>query len=180
MNLIRKQLLILSLMIFVALPLRAAWQEPELSHTLTPLKQPVKAKNFSLNNIDDEVISLESLRGSVVLVNFWATWCPPCVREMPSMERVNQRFKGKNFRVLAINQLEDEDQVFAFTGGLELEPTFDILFDTNSQVARDFRIRGLPTTFLIDKQGMIRYRAIGGRDFSHPEITRLISRLMNE
>lgn len=158
----------------------ASWQQPELSHKLTPLKEPIQAKDFSLKNLDEEVVTLSALRGKVVVVNFWATWCPPCVREMPSMEKLNQHFKGKGLRVLAVNQLEDEDQVFAFTGQLALEPDFDILFDSDSQVARDFKIHGLPTTFVIDKQGRIRYRAIGGREFNHPEITKLISRLLNE
>ena len=78
--------------------------------------------------------------------------------------------------VLAVNQWEDPDLVFEFTGRLSLEPTFPILFDRESRIAEEYRVKGLPTTFLIDKQGRLRYQAIGGREFDHPEIEALIDR----
>ncbi|HHO59523.1 MAG TPA: TlpA family protein disulfide reductase [Thiotrichales bacterium] len=162
------------------MPSHSAWQQPELSHNLTPLKQPVKAEPFELDNLDEEPVKLSDYRGRVIMLNFWATWCPPCVREMPSMERLNRQFGKENFTVLALNQMEDEDQVFAFTGQLELEPTFTILFDKDSKVANQYGVRGLPTTYLIDKKGYIRYRAIGGRLFNHPEVLKIIRQLMDE
>jgi peroxiredoxin len=70
--------------------------------------------------------------------------------------------------------------LFAFTGQLEIDPTFDILFDTTSSVSRAYAVRGLPTTYLIDKQGKIRYRAVGGREFNHPEVVRIIKELIEE
>jgi hypothetical protein len=76
--------------------------------------------------------------------------------------------------------METPDDVFAFTGQLPVDPTFDILFDTTSRVSRDYAVRGLPTTYLIDKQGMIRYRAVGGREFNHPEVVRIIEQLIQE
>ena len=168
------------ILLLAAMPSHSAWQQPELSHNLTPLKQPVKAKPFELDNLDEEPVKLSDYRGRVIMLNFWATWCPPCVREMPSMERLNRQFGKENFTVLALNQMEDEDQVFAFTGQLELEPTFTILFDKDSKVANQYGVRGLPTTYLIDKKGYIRYRAIGGRLFNHPEVLKIIRQLMDE
>jgi thiol-disulfide isomerase/thioredoxin len=173
----------LSILIFslLLLPAQAAEREqPKLGYTLTALSKPVPAPDFTLEDIDGNKFSLKAYRGKVVLLNFWATWCPPCRREMPSMERLNQDFKGKDFAVLALNQMEDSDQVFTYTAELAVTPTFVILFDKNSDVARAFGVLGLPTTYLIDKKGNMRFRAIGGRDFDHPEVKKLILQLMKE
>ncbi len=158
----------------------ADWQKPELSHNLTMVKKVIPAADFELQNMDEEKKKLSDYKGKVILLNFWATWCPPCIREMPSMERLHQQIDADNFKVIAINQMEDIDQVFAFTGQLEIDPTFEILFDNTSKVSRQYAVRGLPTTYLIDKKGKIRYRAIGGREFDHPEVVKIINALIDE
>jgi thiol-disulfide isomerase/thioredoxin len=172
--------LLLSTLFVVSLPVIADWQQPELSHNLTPVKEIVPASDFVLLDMDDEKVKLSDYRGKVVLLNFWATWCPPCIREMPSMERLHQQVNADDFKVLAVNQMEDVDQVFAFTGQLEIDPTFEILFDSTSKVSQDYAVHGLPTTYLIDKKGNIRYRAVGGREFNHPEVVKIIDQLINE
>ena len=96
------------------------------------------------------------------------------------MERLHQKLDSDRFKVLAINQMEDGDHVFAYTGQLEVDPTFTILFDKDSKISNNYGVVGLPTTFLIDKQGMVRYRAIGGREFDHPEVEKLIMQLISE
>ena len=96
------------------------------------------------------------------------------------MERVYQHFKDRNFVVLALNQMEDGDQVFTYTAELAVAPTFPILFDKDSDVSRAYSVVGLPTTYLIDKKGNIRFRAIGGREFDHPEVEKQILQLMHE
>jgi thiol-disulfide isomerase/thioredoxin len=174
-----KKLFIIVLLIATA-PVNADWQQPELSHNLTPVKNITPASDFVLSDMDDVKIKLSDYRGKVVLLNFWATWCPPCIREMPSMERLHQQVNAEDFKVIAINQMEDADQVFAFTGQLEIDPTFDILFDSTSKVSQDYAVRGLPTTYLIDKQGNIRYRAVGGRVFDHPKVIEIINGLIKE
>jgi len=158
----------------------ADWQQPELSHNLTAINQTIAASEFELQNMDEENIKLSGYRGKVVLLNFWATWCPPCVREMPSMERLQQRIGEDDFKVIAVNQMENPDDVFAFTGQLEMDPTFDILFDRESKVSQKYAVRGLPTTYLIDKKGNIRYRAVGGREFDHVEVIKIIKQLIAE
>jgi thiol-disulfide isomerase/thioredoxin len=155
-------------------------QQPKLGYTLTAISKPIPAPDFTLEDIDAKKFSLKDYRGKVILLNFWATWCPPCRREMPSIERLNQNLKGKDFIVLAVNQMEDSDQVFTYTGELEVAPTFTILFDKDSNVARAYSVLGLPTTYLIDKKGNIRFRAIGGREFDHPEVEKQILQLMQE
>jgi len=113
-----------------------------------------------------------------VLVNFWATWCPPCRREMPSMERLSQRLKNQPFAILAINQQENPDEVFVFTGQLEPAPTFAILFDRDSKVAKAWGVRGLPASYIVDPLGHVVYRAMGGREFDHTEIEQTIRALL--
>lgn len=161
-------------------PARAQLEAPELSHSLTRLKDPQPAPDFELMDMDGEAHSLSDYAGKVVLINFWATWCPPCVREMPSMERLYQRLQDEPFVVLAINQFETTDHVFAFMGQLEVFPSFPILFDPESDISQAFGVRGLPTSFLLDRQGRIVFRAIGGREFDHPDIEAQVRSLLKE
>ena len=164
----------------VSFSVNADWKQPALSHNLTVVNKTVAATNFELQDMDEENVKFSDYRGKVVLLNFWATWCPPCVREMPSMERLQQQVGRDDFRVVAVNQMESPDDVFAFTGQLELDPTFDILFDRESKVSQAYAVRGLPTTYLIDKKGNIRYRAVGGREFDHAEVVKIIKQLIAE
>ena len=172
--------LLCSGLLLVTATVHADWQQPELSNTLTPLRTPIPSADFELLNMDEEKVKLSDYRGKVVLLNFWATWCPPCIREMPSMELLHQQVDADDFKVIAVNQMEDIDQVFAFTGQLEVDPTFTILFDTTSEVSLTYAVRGLPTTYLLDKQGNIRYRAVGGREFNHTEVVKIINQLIEE
>ncbi len=175
-----KHLIYLASLTILALPVYADWQQPELSHNLTPVNKIIPAADFELKNMDEENKSFSDYKGKVVLLNFWATWCPPCRREMPSMEHLHQQVAAEDFKVIAVNQMEDVDQVFAFTGQLDVYPTFEILFDTTSQVSSAYAVRGLPTTYLIDKKGNVRYRAVGGRVFDHPEVVKIINDLIAE
>jgi thiol-disulfide isomerase/thioredoxin len=159
-------------------PAAAQLPLPELSHELTRLSTPIQAPDFELEDMDGEKYSLESYRGKVVILNFWATWCPPCRREIPSMEALHQAFRDEAFAILAINEWETEDHVFAFMGQLPVEPGFPILLDLDSEVATSFGVKGLPTTLLLDPQGRIVYRAVGGRDFDHPEVKKTIRALL--
>lgn len=171
---------LIALLVLASSTVRADWQQPELSYNLSPVRGDISAPAFELVNMDEDKVSLDEFEGQVVMVNFWATWCPPCIREMPSMERLHQRIGGDKFKVIAINQMEDIDQVFAFTGQLEVDPTFEILFDSDSSTSHAYGVKGLPTTYLIDKQGKVRYRAVGGRLFDHDEVVAIINKLIEE
>jgi thiol-disulfide isomerase/thioredoxin len=158
-----------------------AAQEPgkqALSYQFTPLEPPLAAPDFVLPDMDDEPHALQDYRGKVVLLNFWATWCPPCRREMPALEQLYQQLGEQGLVVLAVNQWEDPDHVFAYTGELNVFPSFPILFDPDSSVSERFGVKGLPTSFLLDQDGRVRYRAIGGRAFDHPEVERTIRALL--
>ncbi|MCU7852671.1 MAG: TlpA family protein disulfide reductase [Candidatus Thiodiazotropha sp. (ex Monitilora ramsayi)] len=153
---------------------------PPLTHGLTPITEPMDAPALRLTSLDDEIVDLASLRGQVVVVNFWATWCPPCRREMPSLEHLYQQAGDKGVTVLAVNVGEDEDTVFPFLGTVEPSPTFPILFDTDSSVLTQWRVRGLPTTFVVGPNGKLAYQAVGGREFNHPDLIDQLLQLLDK
>ena len=155
----------------------AADNIPTLSTTLSAVT-PVEAPDFTLHDMDEAEHTLSGLRGNVVLVNFWATWCPPCRKEMPSLESLYQRYRERGFRVVAVNQWESPDHVFSYMGELDVFPTFPILFDRKSEVADHYGVRGLPTSFIVDRNGRITHKAVGGRDFNHPDLIGQIEALL--
>jgi thiol-disulfide isomerase/thioredoxin len=157
---------------------QAELPSPELSFELTKLDTPLAAPDFTLQDMDGESHTLSDYRGKVVMLNFWATWCPPCRREIPSMESIYQDLQKDGFVVLAANEFEDPDHVFAYTGQLSVFPTFPVLFDSDSKVSQLYNVKGLPTTVLIDKQGRVVYRAVGGRDFDHPAVREIVRNLL--
>jgi thiol-disulfide isomerase/thioredoxin len=148
----------------------AAEDLPPLTHALTPIASPQPAPALKLRDLDGKVHDLVSLKGKLVVVNFWATWCPPCRREMPSLERLRQRLENKGLAVLAVDVGEDVDTVFSFTGQLDPAPAFPLLLDQDSTVMQGWKVRGLPTTFVVDARGRVIYRAIGGRAFDHEAV----------
>ena len=167
-------------MLLLTTPANAQTDLPELTTKLTALSPRPIAPAFTLKDLDGKTHPLSAYKGQVLLVNFWATWCPPCRREMPSMERLYLKLKEGPFKVLAVDQNESFDLVFAFTGELDPTPTFPILLDASGVVGKQWRVPGLPASYLVDKQGRIAYRAIGGREFDHPEIEATLRRLMHE
>ena len=145
-----------------------------LTHNLTVIKKQKPAPKLRLKNMDDEFVDIKDLKGKVVVVNFWATRCPPCRREMSSLERLYLATKDKNVVVLAVNVGEDIDTVFPFMGAVNPSPSFPILFDTDAKVMNKWKVRGLPTTYIINPKGDIVYRAVGGREFDHPKIIQAV------
>ncbi len=138
--------------------------------TLTPVADKKTAPDMALELVDGGKLKLSDLRGKVVVVNFWATWCPPCRREMPSLERLKGLMKGKALEIVAINAGEGEDEISEFREAIKPALTFTIALDRNAQALKAFSIAGLPTTYVIDRQGQVVYRALGGRIFDDPAI----------
>ena len=114
------------------------------------------APEISLFSLDGETISLHGLRGQVVLINFWASWCGPCELEMPAIQA---RYNDGGFAVLAVDFNEPADQVQTFVDDLNLN--FPILLDPGGVVQELYRVRGYPTTFFVDADGIIRILHIG-------------------
>nr|PZN41797.1 MAG: hypothetical protein DIU70_06090 [Bacillota bacterium] len=113
------------------------------------------APDFALETLDGQVVRLSDLRGQVVLLNFWATWCPPCREEMPALQAVERLYREKGFRVLAINLDESPATIRSFLeqNGLELT----VLLDKDMKVTSRYGILPLPTSFFIDREGRVAY-----------------------
>ena len=140
-----------------------------------PGYEPVKpvamgdaAPDFKLQDNLGNTVTLSELRGKVVMVNFWATWCPPCRAEMPSMEKLNNAMAGEDFVMLAINIEENgRDSVAEF---LKKNPhNFPILFDDKGVVQKQYGVYKFPESFVIRKDGIIDDKVIGAIDWAHPE-----------
>jgi peroxiredoxin len=136
--------------------------------TLPPLATPLTAPAFELPDIDGKRHRLEDYRGKVVVLNFWATWCPPCRYEMPSMERARQKLAGEDIVILAVNVGEDADTIFEFTGNYPVE--FPLLLDQQGTVIKQYPVVGLPTTYIIDPHGRVSHRAVGSREWDDDEL----------
>lgn len=128
-----------------------------------------KAPAFTLPTLDGGTTSLADHNGKRVLINFWATWCPPCRAEMPAIQRLYERYRGQDFVVLAVDFQESEDVVRPFVQELGL--TFPILLDETGDVARDYRVLGLPSSYFVDREGTIRQVHIGAMSEEFMETT---------
>jgi peroxiredoxin len=120
------------------------------------------APDFSLPVGDGQVITLSELRGQPVLVNIWATWCPPCRAEMPAMQEIYHEVKDSGFTILAVNATNQDNAAEAIAFGESLGLGFPILFDHAGEVSRLYEVRALPSSFFIDAQGVIREVVVGG------------------
>ena len=116
------------------------------------------APDFTLTTAAGETFKLSELRGTPVVLNFWATWCPPCRAELPELQAASQRLAGQ-VAIVGVNQAEAPAEVQAFAEKLGL--SFTIPLDQSADVSRLFRVRSLPTTFFIDRSGIIRQMQIG-------------------
>jgi peroxiredoxin len=120
----------------------------------------VQAEDFRLTDLEGKSQSLSQYRGKIVLVNFWATWCEPCKREMPAMQRIYDKLRDKGFVVLAINELEDDAKVREHIK--QYGYTFPVLMDHDNKVANQFGVFGLPVSVFIDQEGRVQEYIKGG------------------
>jgi peroxiredoxin len=152
----------------------AALQPAPNNPVLGRLPQP--APDFALKDYAGREVRLSSLRGQVVLVNFWATWCKTCVVEMPSMERLVQKMSGKPFRLLAVSVDDDWPEIRKFfTNGTSLQ----VLLDTTREIPKKYGTEKFPETFIVDKEGNARFYIISDRDWDKPEVTACIDSLLS-
>jgi thiol-disulfide isomerase/thioredoxin len=131
---------------------------------------------LALQDLDGRPHALEDYRGKVVLVNFWATWCEPCREEMPSINRLRASLAGQPFAVLAVNLAESEPRIRRFMEQVPLE--FTVLLDRDSAVAKAWRARLLPVSFLVGPDGRVRYAVIGGYDWTQDAARKAIFSLL--
>lgn len=136
-----------------------------------------EAPNFMLRDLAGNVMSLYQLRGRVVLLNFWATWCGPCRVEMPAMEQLYRTLSRREFEILAVST---DPQGPAVTRPFQREMgfTFPILHDSEYRVGLTYGARTIPITFMVDRRGIVRQKIFGARDWGSPEARDLIHELM--
>jgi cytochrome c biogenesis protein CcmG/thiol:disulfide interchange protein DsbE len=143
-----------------------------------PLSIGDQAPAFAAPTLDGDTLRLASLRGTPVLLNVWATWCPPCREEMPRLQALHERFADRGLRVIGVSVdsrgAEDAIRRFLDEGGY----TFTILHDPSDMVSNDFRMVGVPETFLIDGAGRIVRRWIGKFDPLAPDVVRDVEALL--
>lgn len=137
-----------------------------------------QAPDFRLKDIDGEPFELNSTRGKWVFLHFWASWCGPCREEMPAIQKLSETIDVTQLPIIMINTAEDEDTIFSFLGEVQVE--INSLMDADGQVTEVWKPRGLPTTFLIDPEGYVRYQAIGGRDWHKPEYVNFLQSLIDK
>jgi len=142
------------------------------------LAQRVSPRDFSLPLVgaDRENLTLSELRGKVVFLNFWATWCPPCRDEMPSMESLYGRYKEKGLEIVAVNMRESQELVHAFMSDYGL--SFPAVLDINGGVSTGYGIQAIPTSFILNREGQIVARLVGSIDWDSPQIHAVFESLL--
>lgn len=125
-------------------------------------RQGFLAPNFTLNTPDGDAVNLSKLRGQAVLVNLWATWCPPCRAEMPAIQKLYNEYKDQGFVVLAVNMTYQDDPFAVVPFVKEHQLTFPILIEETGEMAQKYELRSLPSSFFIDRDGFIQEVVIGG------------------
>jgi len=145
---------------------------------LLPYKGTLEAMDFTLDDLSGKQHSLSSYKGQVVLLNFWASWCPPCVHEMPSMSQLNATLEDKPFSVLAVNLGEPRANIEQF---IKKHPVnFSVLLDPKKTLPKAWNVFAFPTSFIIDKQGKIRFSVAGGIDWNEQPVRDAIDSLLRD
>ena len=138
-----------------------------------------KTPDFCLEGLNGEKIQLKALKGKIIFLNFWATWCGPCKEEMPSMEALYHHFKDRNFIFLTISlDFGGQEPVRKFIEKHRYQ--FPVLLDPSGKTLDLFEINKIPTTLIIDKNGKMIGRAIGPRNWSSPEFFSLIEQMLQD
>ena len=150
-----------------------AWAQPALRPWTG---SPAAAPAIELRTVDGRPLALADLAGKVVVVNFWASWCEPCVEEMPAMNRLREKFVGEGFEILAVNFQEGEPRIRNFL--LKVPVSFPIVRDTDGAVARAWNVRIFPSSFVVDRNGDTRYALVGPVDWSSRDVEQTLRSLL--
>jgi len=144
-----------------------------------PVLKPYKGKQnirLKLKTFDDQILDINSYKNQVVLLNFWASWCKPCVKEIPSLMRLQQTFKNHSFQIVTINVGESKKDMVDFLKKVKLE--LPIMLDIDGQAVKDWDVYAYPSNFVLDKDGVIRYAYHGALEWDSEAIINTIKTLL--
>jgi peroxiredoxin len=136
-----------------------------------------RAPDFALRDMNGNYVSISALRGKVLVLNFWATWCPPCKLEMPSLNRLHNDYRAKGLEVVAISTDSSEKGIRDYTGEMRL--SLRILRDSDGRISELYGVYSLPTTYVIDQSGMVVLHYMGEQDWDSPKIRAELEALLN-
>lgn len=167
-------------LLFLGLPLALVNVGQSQAAPGTGLQVGYLAPDFVLPSLDGNMVRLSDFRGKkAVFINFWATWCPPCRLEMPTMEKAYQEYKGQGLEILAVSiDVGPKSVVREFMQEYGL--TFPVLMDPESEVMYLYRIFSIPASFLIDKKGIIRFKELGYRDWTKAESRKKLETILKQ
>jgi len=149
--------------------------KPERS--LRPYRGGPQPPLLNLPDLDNQQQNLKDYRGQVVLVNFWASWCPPCVHEMPSMQKLQDHFSGQPFTILAVNMAEEPAAIKRFLRD-DVKVSFTILQDADGSTLNRWKVFAYPTSYLIGRDGTIKYALFGAIDWDTPDVISIVDKLL--
>jgi len=160
---------------------------PSLSNTnsrhkkaagLQPYQGNIKSLHIDFNDLKNNRHTLKSHQGEVLLINFWASWCPPCVKELPSLNRLQSKIGTKDFNILAVNIGEETATVRKFLAPMSIQ--FPVLTDPEGESVKPWKLIAFPSSFIVDKKGVIRYSLFGAIEWDNMEVTGIIQKLLLE
>lgn len=163
--------LLLMMSLVIAFPTHAEISVPKGIIKLSGNKTPP----LLLKDMDGEAYNIEQSKGKWAFIHFWAAWCGPCRREMPTVQKMHELLNDTPIDVVLINTAEDDDTVFSFLSAVA--PNLNSLMDRDGKVTELWQPRGLPATFLVSPQGTLEYIALGGRTWDKPEFLNFIKQL---
>ncbi|WP_432473690.1 TlpA disulfide reductase family protein [Amphritea sp. HPY] len=135
---------------------------------------------LQVTDLEGNIVDLNAYQGKVVLLNFWATWCPPCIKEMPSMQSLQNRFSEDRFQVIAVNMGQTPTTVESFLLEREFEFSLPVYLDEKGVAFRALNIAGMPSSFLLDAKGNILEKIVGAREWDHPDNVAALKNLLSD
>jgi thiol-disulfide isomerase/thioredoxin len=154
------------------------WKVSSIAESLQPYPGSTLAQPLELDDIDGNTHSLQDYRGKVVVLNFWATWCPPCVEEIPSLGRLQQAFSDEDLVVLSVDIGESKKEVEAFLQ--QVPADFPVLLNPDGTTVKQWKIIAFPTTFVIDRDGVIKLAYFGGLEWDNPDVVQQLQGLVKQ
>jgi cytochrome c biogenesis protein CcmG, thiol:disulfide interchange protein DsbE len=154
----------------------------------TPLDVGSRAPEYAAMTLDGDSVPLSSFRGDVVLLNIWATWCPPCVKEMPALQRLHEQLGDQGLAIVAVSvdaPPSPSNVMGAFAGDVRAFAdrfglTFTVLHDPSGRIQSRYQVNGLPTTFLIDRDGLVRRKVMGAAEWDESRFADQIRAMLEE